>query len=50
MAENENAVDFEDGDVDGLPTEEFQDEECFDNDIDINQEFTPRNRGRGGFR
>ncbi|XP_044756362.1 transcription elongation regulator 1-like isoform X2 [Coccinella septempunctata] len=50
MAENENSMEFEEGDVDGLPTEEFQDEESFDNDIDINQEFPPRNRGRGGFR
>ncbi|XP_045467294.1 transcription elongation regulator 1 isoform X2 [Harmonia axyridis] len=50
MAENENSMEYEEGDVDGLPTDEFPDEEGFDNDIDINQEFPPRNRGRGGFR
>ncbi|KAL3276562.1 hypothetical protein HHI36_011936 [Cryptolaemus montrouzieri] len=51
MTDNENSMDYDDGDVDGLPTEDFtEDEGGFENDIDLNQEFPPRNRGRGGFR
>ncbi|KAK9874985.1 hypothetical protein WA026_005800 [Henosepilachna vigintioctopunctata] len=51
MADNENTMEYDDGDVDGLPAEEYQEDDGgFENDIDINQDFPPRLRGRGGFR
>lgn len=46
---DENAAEFE-GNEESNVSEEYEDEGGFENDVDINDDFQSRGRGRGGFR
>lgn len=48
MTELENPAEFDGADVDGQ--DDFEEDGGFENDVDINDDFQLRGRGRGGFR